>query len=292
MTTSQDISIKTSPLISCSELLAQLGHAGLVIIDCRFDLAEPQANIAEYQKNHIPGARYAHLDLDLSAPIGDGKLGRHPLPAPKQFIEKLQSWGIDQYSSVVVYDHSSCAMAAARAWWLLKHYGIDNVRVLEGGLKQWQACNYPLDNKIPTIIRSNCAGVSPDDTMLVEMPQILQQIENQQNELLLVDARTAERYRGEVEPLGPIAGHIPGAKNRPFPDNLDQDGLFKTAEDLSTAFNQLLDSEKTAVFYCGSGVTACHNILASQIAGLPMPKLYNGSWSQWTKIENTPIETS
>lgn len=275
-----------STLISVSQLQALRSAQPVVIVDCRFDLAQPQAGHAAYRAGHIPGAVYAHLDEDLSAPK-TAQSGRHPLPDPAQFAAKLGAWGIDRNTQVVAYDADSGAIAA-RLWWLLRWLGHDAVAVLNGGFRRWQAAGHPIDRDIPrpiaksfqTQVRSN---------FWVGADQVAQLVK--QNDWRVLDARAPERYAGAVEPIDPVAGHIPGASNYPFARNLDGDAQFLSAAELRTRFAQALGEVKSnrTVAMCGSGVTACHNLLAMEVAGLTGALLYPGSWSEWIRDPHRPV---
>lgn len=274
-------------LISTHELENHLGDPDWVLVDCRFDLADPAKGESDYRQGHIPGAVYAHQDRDLASPITPAS-GRHPLPDEETFIETLRGWGVTNASQVVVYDASNGGMAA-RLWFLLKYYGHEAVAMLDGNLPLWLAENRPLEAGEPRPVRGDFYGEARQEMVFstAEVKNVL----GDQN-FLLIDSRSPERYRGEVEPIDPVAGRIPGAVNRFFGENLQPSGVFKTPETLKAEFETLLGQVKpqNAVFYCGSGPTSCHNLLAMVHAGLPMPRDYAGSWSEWIRDPANPVE--
>ncbi len=275
-------------LISVEELHQHLSVPSWVVIDCRFSLADTEAGFTAYRHGHIPNARYAHLDKDLSSNITDFT-GRHPLPNFTQLVKKLGAWGIDNNSQVVVYDDANGAFSG-RLWWLLRHLGHTKVAVLDGGYKHWQKLSFPITTILPSIKPSIFRAYPSENSALNAL-----EVQNglAQKAICLIDARTPERYRGEQEPIDPVAGHIPGALNRPFQLNLDSNGLFLSADALRRQFNMLIGDKnpQQVVHMCGSGVTACHNLLAMEVAGLTGAKLYAGSWSEWIRDKNRPIAT-
>jgi len=273
-------------LVSAETLHQQLNHPDWIIIDCRFSLADTEAGAKAYRHGHIPNARYAHLDKDLSSAITDFT-GRHPLPNFALLAKKLGDWGVTNTSQVVVYDDAGGAFAG-RLWWLLRCMGHDKVAVLDGGIKQWQKQGLPVTTTLPTVKPVTFRPYLNEAAWLSAL-----QVQNSraQKTICLIDARTPERYRGEQEPVDPVAGHIPGALNRAFQLNLDSNGLFLSAEQLREQFNQLIGTTapEQVVHYCGSGVTACHNLLAMEYAGLTGSKLYAGSWSEWIRNKNRAV---
>ena len=278
-----------SPLIEPEVLATLLNNERVVILDARFDLASPTAGRLFYNQSHLPGAYYADLEDDLSGTIISGQTGRHPLPEPDVFAEKLRVWGIDDDTHVVVYDDGGYAMAA-RAWWQLRWIGVQHVSVLHGGYKAWIAGKYPVTSETPAVHFSHfISRLHDQDQDLVSASDILHQLENPV--MCLVDARSHERYAGESEPIDARAGHIPGAICHPFSDNMDDEGRFLPPEQLRETFAVLLPEGLEPVFYCGSGVTACHNLLAMEYAGLSGAKLYPGSWSEWITDESRPVAT-
>ncbi|GJM33619.1 MAG: sulfurtransferase [Saprospiraceae bacterium] len=276
-------------LISTTELATHLGDPNWVIIDCRFSLADTEEGRRDYLQSHIPGAHYAHLDDDLSGKIIPGTTGRHPLPTVEAAADQFSTWGIDEQVQVVVYDDKGGGIAA-RLWWMLRWLGHEKVAVLNGGWPTWLKAGLPTSAELPSISSKNFQAKER-----VDLPINRDRVEAIRNDdrYWLIDARAAPRYRGEEEPIDPIAGHIPGAINLPFADNLNTDGTMKNPEALRERFLAVQSSGKVegaeraahTVFYCGSGVTACHDILAYEYAGLGEAKLYPGSWSEWiTKL--------
>jgi len=275
-------------LVSPQVLRSHLSDPEWVIVDCRFDLMQPDWGFRSYQESHIPNAVYADLDRDLSGPR-TAKSGRHPLPDPKQFLARLGSWGIDATKQVVVYDTVGGAFAA-RLWWMLRLYQHLAVAVLDGGFGHWVRLGYPVESGIHT--NAPTTYTAQPKMEQVATTQEVEQNLNQQR-LVLIDARAPERYRGELEPIDPVAGHIPGALNRFHQENLKPDGTFKPARQLKREFRALLGETppEKVVFYCGSGVTSCHHLLAMEIAGLSGARLYAGSWSEWIRNPAHPVAT-
>jgi len=267
----------TTPIISTAEL-AELLSDGPLILDCRFDLFQPQRGYEQYLESHLPGAHYLHLDNDLSGTIKAGATGRHPLPSQQAFSSTVTALGLTPGRPVVAYDDKGGGIAA-RAWWLLKWIGHDRVAVLDGGYPAWlkedrstAAGEEPTQPALPYPITTS-GKVSTCDRARVERLR-------DDPMCSLVDSRTADRYRGENEPIDPVAGHIEGAINLPWPENL-KDGKFKSRAALRERFADLKEKPQQNVFYCGSGVTACHNILAYYYAFGELPALYPGSWSEY-----------
>jgi len=273
-------------LISTATLHQQLNNSDWVIVDCRFSLADTETGAKAYRHGHIPNARYAHLDKDLSSAITDFT-GRHPLPDFALLAKKLGDWGITNASQVVAYDDAGGAFAG-RLWWLLRCMGHDKVAVLDGGIKHWQKQGLPITTTLPAIKPTTFRPYLNDAAWLNAL-----QVQNSlgKKSICLIDARTPERYRGEQEPIDPVTGHIPGALNRAFQLNLDSNGLFLPVEQLRDQFKQLIGASapEQVVHYCGSGVTACHNLLAMEHAGLSGSKLYAGSWSEWIRNKNRTV---
>ena len=293
-----------SPLIDVATLRTRLDDPALRIIDARFDLSDAEAGRRAYAQSRIPGAHYAHLDDDLSDHSRPASDGRHPLPAAERFAATLARWGITPATPVVVYDGGSGAMAAARAWWLLRWMGHDDVRLLDGGWAAWTAAAAPVDTT-PMDAAQHAAGEMPAHASPVapgrsDSPSPwrpgsaplarVHDVAEPASGTVLIDARAPERFRGEVEPLDPKAGHIPGARNRPFAKNL-ADGRFKPSALLREEWAALLPVGMTPILYCGSGVTACHNALALVHAGHPMPTLFAPSWSGWVSDPSRPVAT-
>lgn len=277
-------------LISPQDLNLHLHRSDWIIVDCRFDLAQPEWGFRSYQENHIPGAVYADLDRDLSAPRTP-QTGRHPLPSTTEFLKRLCRWGIDPNKQVVVYDTVGGAFAA-RLWWMLRLYHHEAVAVLDGGFDHWVRLGYPTESGIHTNPPTVKINTQPDLHWVVTTAEIEQHI--RQPRFLLIDARAPERYRGETEPIDPVAGHIPGAVNRFHQNNLNPDGTFKSPDRLRQEFTDLLQGTPPddVVVYCGSGVTSCHHLLAMEIAGLRGARLYVGSWSEWIRDPSHPIATA
>lgn len=273
-------------LITPEALDQHLDEPGWCLVDCRFDLAHPGAGGLAWRQAHIPGSVYAHLDRDLSSAVRADS-GRHPLPDEDQLVARLGEWGISANTQVVAYDASNGAMAA-RLWWLLRWLGHEAVAVLDGGWQGWSARGFPADKEIPEVQPVKFPR-RPSLTMPVETCDVAAAV-NGERDLRLVDARSSERYRGEVEPIDSVAGHIPGASNRPFAGNLDASGFFLAPKFLRERFMQLSNGRpERVVHYCGSGVTACHNVLAMEHAGLVGSRLYAGSWSEWIRDPSHPV---
>ena len=260
---------------------AALAPETTLVFDCRHDLFKPAAGRAAYEQGHLPGAYYFHLDHDLSGEIMPGKTGRHPLPDMTAFAGFISGYGLTARTQVLCYDDKGGGIAA-RLWWMLRSLGHNAVAVLDGGIQAWEADGFKLEkgtNEPPmaaTVVAPHLALQSPLRTCGRAQIDALKDDPSQR----LIDSRTAPRYKGEHEPIDPVAGHIPGAVNLPWPDNLDN-GRFKTPTQLKIRFADLVDEADRNVFYCGSGVTACHNILAYNIAFGEMPGLYPGSWSEY-----------
>lgn len=278
------------PVIDVEALRVQLGSPGCHVLDARFDLADPAAGERAWRTARIPGSWHIDLDRDLSDLARPAREGRHPLPAPEALRTRLGALGIGPRDRVVVHDAGNGAMAAARAWWLLRWLGLD-AAVLDGGWAAWQAAGAPVQTGAPGVPTPTGAALGwppVDPAWCVDRGQLV----DRPADALLVDARAAERFRGEVEPLDPRAGHIPGAVNRPFTENL-RDGRFKLPGELAAEWRALLDGRDpaAAIVSCGSGVTACHHALAMAHAGLPMPRLFAPSWSGWVSDPDAPVAT-
>ena len=275
-----------SPLISATALAERLGDSGWVVVDCRFVLTDSGAGHAAYLRGHIPGARYAHLDNDLAGVPGPAD-GRHPLPRVEDFTATLGAWGISNATSVVVYDDASGAIAA-RLWWMLRWIGHSAAYVLDGGLKAWEGVGLPLDREIFRIRASQYAARDVRRDWVVPTARIPSE---QAKGARLVDARAPERFQGVTEPIDPVAGHVPGAVNWPYSDALQSDGTLCPAEELRARFGHLTDQPGGLIAMCGSGVTACHLLLAVNAAGLGDGRIYIGSWSEWIRDPGRPIAT-
>lgn len=276
-------------LISASDLAPHIERSNWVVLDCRHDLMDTNAGQVAYDLGHIPGAQFVHLDQRLSAAkIGpDGVFrGRHPLPEKGDFIASLRNLGVNDDSQVVVYDAHG-GMYAARLWWMLRWVGHADVAVLDGGLPAWQAAELPLTTVVPALGSGNISD-RPTLVASVEVSQVLANISKPTR--TVVDARAADRFRGENETMDPVGGHIPGAKNRFFKDNLQADGRFKPAAQLREEWASIVSDPSQAIMQCGSGVTACHNLLALEVAGMHGAALYPGSWSEWCADTSRPVE--
>ncbi len=275
-------------LISVSELFRHITNPDWAIIDCRFSLDDIDRGRRDYLHAHIPGAIYAHLGKDLSGHSIPGTTGRHSLPEPKTFARALSNWGIDDNVQVVAYDDKGGAMAAARLWWMLRWVGHHAVSVLNGGWSSWLKHNHPVTSNAETRAQRSFIPRIQND-FVFSSEDVVKILPNQN--FRLIDSRSADRYRGENETIDPVAGHIPGALSAPFAGNLGEDGLFLSQKDLKTRFHQILGDipSERAVFYCGSGVTAAHNLLALKHAGLGDARLYAGSWSEWIANPANPI---
>ncbi len=277
-----------STLISVAELAA-LSPEDVLIVDCRHDLSDAGKGERDYLAEHIPGAVFASLDHDLSdlnrILLG---LGRHPLPSEEAFSAALGKWGWRPGLQVVSYDAGNGALAAARLWWLLRLTGVRDVAVLDGGYAAWKVAHQPVSQETPQPKATHVALHYDASQILLDHAAV----RNLQNDLLL-DARATPRYRGEVEPLDRAAGHVPGAANRPFTQNLEADGRFKSAAALREEFLAVIGhhTPEHIVHMCGSGVTACHNLLAMEHAGLAGSRLYAPSWSGWVSDSSRPVAT-
>lgn len=265
--------------ISTSELSERLGSPGWVIVDCRYNLADPDQGFRAYRAGHVPGAVYADLAKDLSGPV-TGKTGRHPLPDLGKFVDKLSGWGIDLDKTVVALDESDGSLAAGRLWWMLRFLGHDRTAVLDGGHAKWVREGRPLRSGIEHGAPARFVPRLRKE-MLVSVDEV--DVWRRRPDHLVVDSRSPERFRGEVEPFDPVAGRIPGAVNRFHRVNTRPDGTIRPAEELRAEFADLLGCvpPENAVLYCGSGVTSVANLMAMEQAGLPGARLYVGSWSEW-----------
>lgn len=275
-------------LISATELATLIDTSSVVILDCRHDLMNGSAGLEAYQLSHLPGAQFAHLDQQLSGSkiATDGKFrGRHPLPDQDDFLQSLRSWGIHDTTQVIVYDAQG-GMYAARLWWMLRWVGHSAVAVLDGGLPAWNALGLPSTALLPTVAAGQ---ISAGPSLVTQVSVSEVQANLSMAGFTLVDARSPDRYRGENESMDPVGGHIPGARNRFFKDNLQADGRFKSSEELRAEWDKILPDAAKAIMQCGSGVTACHNLLALEVAGLAGAALYPGSWSEWCADPARPV---
>ena len=277
-------------LISAAELQQHIDNPTFVILDCRSELTDPKAGAIAFAAGHLPGAQHADPDLhlsDKSGSPGGAFRGRHPLPTPEAFIETLRDLGIYPNSQVIAYDAHG-GMFASRLWWMLRWVGHKGVAVLDGGLPAWQAAGGTLTKDVIGRPRGSIT-LQPPLVSMVSADDVLANLSAKAR--IVLDARANDRFRGENETIDPVAGHIPGAKNRFFKDNLQPDGRFKPADALRTDFSALIKAPESTIAQCGSGISACHNLLAMEIAGLPGAALYPGSWSEWSADPSRPVAT-
>ncbi len=275
-------------LVSAAELAAHVADPAWCVFDCRHDLRNIAYGSEAYGREHIPGARFLHLDRDLSGPM-TGTNGRHPLPEPGVLAARLGACGVGPDTRVVAYDNEG-GVFAARLWWLLRWLGHDNVAILDGGLAAWKRAKQPLEAAVPDVVPAGFP-LCPRPAAVVALGEVQACLSDPA--MLLLDARAEDRFAGQNETLDPVGGHIPGALNRFFMDNLDDNGLnFKPVAELRAEFEALLAGRDpaTVVHSCGSGVTACHNLLAMEEAGLSGSRLYAGSWSEWCSDPARPVE--
>ncbi|WNQ11119.1 sulfurtransferase [Paenibacillus aurantius] len=274
-----------SSVVSMEWVKENLGKADVAVADCRFALGHGESGRQAYREGHLPGAVYFHLEEDLSAPIGEHG-GRHPLPDTGELSRKLGEAGIGPGTTVIAYDDQGGAMAS-RFWWLLRYLGHEQVYLMDGGYSAWKAEGYPVTQEVP---QPEGRAFIPHvhNEMVVGVEEVKAGLGRPDR--VLIDSREARRYQGLEEAIDPVAGHIPGAVNRFWKDALDENGRWKDAEAMKERFRDL-PSDKEIVVYCGSGVTACPNILALQQAGFPKVKLYAGSWSDWVSYPDNPVAT-
>ena len=279
--------MKWNTVVSAEALASHLGDPDLILVDARFVLGDASAGEQAWQESHLLNASYVHLDRDLSDKQKPAQFGRHPLPNADAFCHTLMRCGISRQSQVVVYDANDGAIAAARFWYLLRLMGHEKVAVLDGGFAAWRESELPVNNEAPVLLPS-LYHAEFDQAEMVDVETVRNNLTI--NELVLLDARAPERYRGEIEPIDKVAGHIPGALNRPYSLNLEN-GRFRSPECLHRDFLDLLGTQQASetVLYCGSGVTACHNLLAMEIAGLRGAKIFSPSWSGWISDPENPV---
>lgn len=273
-------------LTSAQTLKQNSNNPEWVIFDCRHDLIDLAKGERLYREGHIAGAHFANLDIDLSGEK-NGSNGRHPLPSPVAFIAFLARHGVSAESHIVAYDDVG-GQFAARLWWMCRWVGLNNVSLLDGGITKWLADGNALSTQVPVpkpVALTGCA----DPLMLITADELLQRL-NEDN-IALIDARAPERFNGDVEPMDPVAGHIPGAKNHFYKNNLRADMTFKPIDEIRAGFEVLIGDADTVIHQCGSGVTACANVYAMALAGLKQPKLYAGSWSEWVSDATRPVVT-
>jgi thiosulfate/3-mercaptopyruvate sulfurtransferase len=264
-------------LISTSELGSRIGSASLVVLDVRADLADPAEGRRRYDNGHLPGAVFVDLEVDLTGRTGPG---RHPLPRPEEFSAVVRRWGVNPDDTVVAYDDNGGAWAS-RVWWMLRSLGHSQVRVLDGGFAKWEIERRPITKAVPRPVPGNFATVR-------EWCGVVDRAAVESTSATLIDVRAPERYRGEHEPIDQVAGHIPGAINLFYEQNLAPDGTFLEPSELATLYG---DVGPEAIVYCGSGVTSCHGILAMHVAGIDDALLYEGSWSDWSRQQHAPVAT-
>ncbi len=277
-------------LIDPKTVAAHMHKPGWVVVDCRFVLTAPEIGRQDYNRGHLPGAFYADLERDLSGPRTPG-LGRHPLPPLSAFQATLGRWGVSQDSQVVAYDEAN-SVYASRLWWLMRAFcGHQAVAVLDGGFAAWKGQGLPVSQEVPILSPAGPYRDGPARADATFDTDAVSAVVAGQVRRLLIDARGPERFQGLVEPLDPVAGHIPGAVNRPFDENLRADKTFRGRDDLRAAFAAILGAHRPqeVVHYCGSGVSACHNVLAMAVAGLGDTALYPGSWSAWVSDAGRPV---
>jgi thiosulfate/3-mercaptopyruvate sulfurtransferase len=288
---SSEVAVKMKAIVTAAWLRERLdaGAENLAVADCRFLLSDTEAGEKAYREGHIPGAYYADLERDLSAPKQpDVRGGRHPLPNPDELAAVFGRLGIDRRTTVVAYDDQGGAMAS-RLWWLLRWMGHDGeAYVLEGGFTGWKAAGYPVSADIPAAAEGAVYEPNLQEQLVLGQAEVRERLGKPG--VVLVDSREAPRYRGESEPIDPVAGHIPGAVNRFWKDALDETGNWRNAEGQKERFADL-SADDEIIVYCGSGVTACPNVLALESAGFRNVKLYAGSWSDWISCEGNPIAT-
>jgi len=274
-------------LISADELAEAIDRC--LVLDCRHDLTDAEAGPRGFAEAHIPGARHVHLDRQLSGPK-DGRNGRHPMPAREQVVALLASLGLSDDRQLVLYDTAG-GSSAGRLWWMARWIGHDAVAVLDGGLAAWRKAGFPVTADPPPPPRPGSLSLRPARAALADVGATARAAGAPDR--LVIDARAADRYRGEVEPFDPVAGHIPGSVNRPWGSNLREDGRFKPGPVLRAEFETLLAGRlaDAVINSCGSGVSACHNLLAMAHAGLPGSALYGGSWSEWVADPARPVAT-
>lgn len=283
--------MKSRMLVSAEELLELQRSGPCLIVDCRFSLAEPETGLKTYLQGHIPGAVYANLDIDLSSPVTSTS-GRHPLPSATRFSEFLAGIGWRPGTVVVAYDDIGGAFAA-RLWWLMKYFGHNQVALLDGGYPAWRSAGYATacGDEDMDVVATPRTVLNASAEMVLTAAQVADGLAN--DAIILLDARAPERYRGDVEPLDSEAGHVPGAKNLPFALNLGQDNKFKPLEEIRNQWQifKVTDKAEQLVHMCGSGVTACFNQFAVELAGIEGSRIYAGSWSEWIRDPARGIET-
>ncbi len=276
-------------LLTADELQRHYQNDNWVVVDCRFSLTDTGLGRRLYLESHIPGAVYAHLDEDLSGQIVPGESGRHPLPTEEEFVKTLSNWGVADGVQVAAYDNMGGAIAA-RLWWMLRQYGHEDVAVLDGAWTAWEEAGYPtLAGEEQGVYRQFTGHWR--DGATASLDEIVANVDS--GKLRVFDVRAPERYRGEIENIDPVAGHVPGAISAPYADNMGADGKFLSVDALRERYDELFEgvSPDDVVFYCGSGVTSNHSLLAMAHLGITGPRLFVGSWSQWIADSQRPIAT-
>jgi len=275
-------------MISADELKAIINDDNVRVFDCRFNLKDPEGGIKSFNAGHLPNAQHADMDTQLSSAMTETS-GRHPLPDPEVFLDQIRQWGITNDTQVIAYDDMSGAFAA-RLWWMMRWCGHDKVAVLNGGMSKWTDQGYELSQESATYAPSEFKGQANME-WLVDIDTVASQMET--NAITLIDARSGDRFTGKDHNTDPVPGHIPGATSLPFPGNLNADGLMASPDIIRARFEQAIKEQpfNNVVNMCGSGVTACHNLLAQAVAGLPPMKIFIGSWSQWIRDKSRPVAT-
>lgn len=273
-------------IVSPEWLAEHLNDSNLVIVDCRFVLGQPEEGRKAYELDHIPGAHYLDLDKDLSGPVKEHG-GRHPLPDLGTFSLRVGSIGIGSGAVVVAYDDQG-GTNAARLWWLLQFLNHTEVYILDRGYAHWKSAGYPVTNQVPTEVASRVFSTKVQRHMLASIDEVRDKLGRPGT--VLIDSRESKRYLGLEEPIDPVAGHIPGARNYFWKDSLNEEGAWRSVEEQAERFSEL-DPNDEIIVYCGSGVSACPNVLSLQAAGFPRVKLYSGSWSDWISYPDNPIES-
>lgn len=276
-------------LISVDEAAGHIGDAAWLFVDCRYTLGDQGKGRRDYEAGHLPGAFFASLDDDLASPHVPGRTGRHPLPDKADWANTLSGWGIDPSTQIVAYDAGVGQSAAGRLWWMLKWAGHDRVAVLDGGVPQWVAAGQPLATSSSSHRQARRFEPRWRDDMQVGAAEVAARLAA--GSATVLDARAAERFRGEVEPIDPVAGHIPGAVSAPYAANIGPDGRMAPAPLLVERFDALAPGRRgeDVIFYCGSGVSAIQSVLAFAHAGRGIPRLYPGSWSEWVTDPSRPV---
>ncbi len=275
-------------IISAEELHAIINDDNVRVFDCRFSLKDPQGGKNNYLAGHLPRAQFADMDTQLSSAM-TATSGRHPLPDPEVFINQLNAWGVSNDTQVVAYDDISGAFAA-RLWWMMRWVGHNNVAVLNGGMQKWTEQGFSLNQENVQFPSTDFTGQANED-WLMDIDTVQANLEN--NAITLIDARAADRFTGKDQKTDPVPGHVPGANNLPFGGNLTKDGMMQSPEVIKERFASVIQDRSLddVVNMCGSGVTACHNMLAQAVAGMPPTKVFIGSWSQWIKDSSRPVQT-